>query len=265
MRQRSAPRRSKPTPEQLKTEQRRKFQGLGIPLTPGIPGRKYTDPRRRAMATTSPTVLQRFGPDDPTIAVLDKANVLVWDLDLDPEAGIDGVKEYFRLCKKHRVRVSDTLTISTPRGGVHLYFLQPPGERIGCSVGRVGRGIDIRGRGGLAVLPPTPGYSILVDAPIRPLPPKLGLLLEATPRRTTPTAPGGTTKHKLGGILSKLNNAVEGERNHTLHWALCKVAEMPPGRHRSALWNIRNVAHGIGLPDYEIERTINSVFGDNRG
>jgi hypothetical protein len=185
----------------------------------------------------------------------------VIDLDRNHQAGVDGVMQF----KLLGIPIRRTFIVRTRSGGFHLYYQQPPGDPIGCSVGKLGPGIDVRGKGGLAVVPPTPGYSIKVDAPVRPLPQELHELLTATPSRRTVTAPGGTAEHKLGGILSTLNNAVEGERNHTLHWALCRIAEMPARRHPSALWNVRNAARGIGLPDWEIERTIASVFGGNRG
>src|SRR5215207_6148641 len=47
-----------------------------------------------------------------------------------------------------------TAVVETPSGGWHVY-LRHPGGRIPNSASRIGLGIDIRGDGGLALLPPS--------------------------------------------------------------------------------------------------------------
>jgi hypothetical protein len=47
-------------------------------------------------------------------------------------------------------------TVATPGGGAHLYFVVPPERGIpDCSVGKLGPGLDIRGRGGYVLTPPS--------------------------------------------------------------------------------------------------------------
>ena len=47
------------------------------------------------------------------------------------------------------------LVLKTPRGGLHLYFRYPDGEHLGNSRGDLPKGIDVRGQGGYAMLPPS--------------------------------------------------------------------------------------------------------------
>lgn len=51
----------------------------------------------------------------------------------------------------------DTVSVSTPRGGRHLYFRYPSGFEIGISAGKLAEKIDIRGGGGYVVAPPSVG------------------------------------------------------------------------------------------------------------
>ncbi len=61
-----------------------------------------------------------------------------------------------------------TVTVQTPSGGVHHYFRAPAGVDLGPSVGKLGRGIDIRAAAAYVVAPPSAGYH--VDDPDHELP-----------------------------------------------------------------------------------------------
>lgn len=61
-----------------------------------------------------------------------------------------------------------TRVITTPSGGVHLYYWTH--EHVRNSASRVAQGVDIRGHNGFVIVPPSPGYVIKVDAPIVRLP-----------------------------------------------------------------------------------------------
>jgi hypothetical protein len=45
--------------------------------------------------------------------------------------------------------------VRTPSGGAHFYFRLQPGQKIGTNASKIGDGIDIRGEGGLVILPPS--------------------------------------------------------------------------------------------------------------
>ncbi|RKY10338.1 MAG: hypothetical protein DRP56_01260, partial [Planctomycetota bacterium] len=67
-------------------------------------------------------------------------------LDIDPkDNGHESIKKY---------SVPDTLEVITGSGGTHYYFADPDGT-TGNSVGKLGRGIDVRGNNGYVVAPPS--------------------------------------------------------------------------------------------------------------
>lgn len=95
----------------------------------------------------------------------------------------------------------------TARGG-HQYFFKHPGFEVkdAVDIGHVGSGIDVRGDGGMVIVPPTKTtygeYTWLVDpfeTPLADLPPKLLDFL----KKNTPT---GITK-----TVPQLVNLVEGQ------------------------------------------------------
>ena len=91
--------------------------------------------------------------------VEDHRTFLVLDVD-----DVERAKEFLleKLSLKLADLVRSTLTVRTPSGGLHLYFLvdQRVVEQIPSAV-NVFPGADVRSRGGLVVAPPTPGYQIL--------------------------------------------------------------------------------------------------------
>lgn len=82
------------------------------------------------------------------IGVLTGKTSGVWVLDVDIETGgYNSLKkledQYGPFPEKYRVR--------TGGGGEHYYFKSPSDQRIPCSVGKPGPGLDIRGDGGYAL------------------------------------------------------------------------------------------------------------------
>lgn len=249
------------------TAERARLQALNIAITPGPPGKKFAYKNGREEASTSRRRLRIFGRDDSTIAVCDRSGehgMLIIDLDRNHDPSIDGVENFKRLCQKAKIELAPTLVIATPRGGMHFYYWQRSEGTVRNSAGKLGPGIDVRGAGGIGVLPPTPGYRILDGSPIRMLPSELhALMVSGAPKHQI--TQGGITKHNVGGILQTLSRAEEGQRNSTLHWALCRIAELPARKQHAAVWNTRLVAQELGLPDWEIDQTVASTLGANRG
>lgn len=185
-------------------------------------------------------------------------NHLVLDID-----GPAGMRSISALIREHG-GLSPTYKLETPHGG-HVVFLPPTGVRVPNSVGKLGPGLDIRSAGGYVVCWPTPGYTPLRD--VEPLEPNEWLikLAGAGSRRARTDGVNGTQAHSIGGLIMTLANAQQRTRNDVLHWCLCRAAEMTARMQTSALRAIRHEARMIGLGDYEIERTIGSVFGGRRG
>lgn len=80
-------------------------------------------------------------------------NLIVVDLDVDDEKGIDG---YHSLTDWEKVNgeLPETWTAITGRGGYHLYFRHPNASNIGNRAGILD-GVDIRGEGGYVIAPPS--------------------------------------------------------------------------------------------------------------
>jgi hypothetical protein len=168
-----------------------------------------------------------------------------------------------------------TFAVSTPSGGLHLYYVAPPGRPIGNKP--LGPLIDVRGGGdgnGGYVLGPGSilngrAYEIVDDAEPQPLPAWIADLLDP-PRRGPVTSPrpvdgprGDRVAARLDGLMAAVADANPGERNNTLHWAACRAAEMiAAGQltadqvHDSLGW----AAGRAGLDDGEAWRTIASAL-----
>ncbi|APU20143.1 bifunctional DNA primase/polymerase [Actinoalloteichus sp. GBA129-24] len=159
-----------------------------------------------------------------------RAGLLVIDLDqpkpgaLPPKeaeagGGIEwGADVLTALCEQYGHDVAalwETYTVTTPRGGVHLYFRQPHGVRLGNTQG--GRGtslgelIDTRGHGGYVVAPgsitPDGAYRLVEDLPPAPLPGWLVRLL--APRPSTAVSRRAVTA--ASRLPSYVDAAIRGE------------------------------------------------------
>jgi hypothetical protein len=78
----------------------------------------------------------------------------VLDLDRDDQTGKDGRAALAQLEREHDP-LPATVSVWTPRGGLHLYFKWSPGFPVRNSVGQLGPGIDVRGEGGYVIVPPS--------------------------------------------------------------------------------------------------------------
>jgi hypothetical protein len=166
-----------------------------------------------------------------------------------------------------------TTVVVTPSGGCHVY-LTHPGGRIANSASRIGLGIDVRGDGGLALLPPSRRpdgtYRWAVGGPTAvPAMPAAWVELLRPPRQAaagTRTASGAgqppdgsRDAARLAGLLKAVQRAPVGQRNSTLHWASCRLAEMLAAG-APATWAEVLVCAGvaIGLEPGECRDTVHS-------
>lgn len=78
--------------------------------------------------------------------------IIVIDLDVKPSQDTDGIAEWGEIIHQYGEGLPpDTYTVSTPSGGLHIYFRAPEGIKIPNSVSLLGKGIDVRGDGGQVV------------------------------------------------------------------------------------------------------------------
>lgn len=184
-------------------------------------------------------------------------------VDIDGRAGIASFKALLIEHTGH-TKMPRTLTVSTPSGGCHLVFQLVPGT--GSPVGWLPsvdlRGVSHEGKQSYIVSPLTPGYHVLRDAGIQPMP---AWLVDLMPTRkiVTPSTPAlnpEPKKHSADGLVHAMRNAAEGQRNATLHWAACRAYEMGrPAKARRTVNYLADAARDKGLPAWEIDRAIRNA------
>jgi hypothetical protein len=73
-------------------------------------------------------------------------------LDVDPRGG--GPRSLAELGRTGGP-LPETAKARTGGGGVHVFFRYPTGEEVRNNAGRLGPGLDVRGKGGYVVVPPS--------------------------------------------------------------------------------------------------------------
>ncbi|MEU9776829.1 bifunctional DNA primase/polymerase [Streptomyces sp. NPDC047968] len=180
------------------------------------------------------------------------ASLVVVDLDIPKDetdtapaewaelGATDGLDVFAALCERAGQRLpTETYTVRTRRGGLHLYFTAPEGKTLRSTGGSLGWKVDTRAWGGYVVAAgSTVGgapYKILHDAPAAPLPAWLSDLLTPKPapapmplselsaRMRNATAYSTTA---LRGELEKVLSAREGGRNRAVYFAAYALARL---------------------------------------
>lgn len=165
------------------------------------------------------------------------AGLAVWVLDSDrkPTEGVDGEASLQRL-----PALPPTFTVRTGGGGLHRYFLMPDGRDLPNRIDLLGgrSGIDVRGRGGFAVGPGSPGYEVVDPRPPVPAPDWLLDLVTAPAAVRGPRAPehypaplvigadGYAEAYALAvEIAGSEPLAPSGTRDHAFFVLACKLVE----------------------------------------
>lgn len=185
-------------------------------------------------------------------------------LDIDVHTSGDGYRTLERLYRAGMVPGA-LAAVRTPSGGTHLYFPSDP-DQPQQTWSRGTRHVDFRGTGGYVLAPPSTvidqgrrsGYTILT--------------LNAEPRQvdggqirelltpTRPRAPRSDAASQGGEELTHwLSGAVNGNRNASLFWASCRLAEQ--GFDEKGIHDLLDPpALAVGLGAREIEATIRSAW-----
>ncbi len=94
----------------------------------------------------------------------------LWVLDVD---GAEGIRTVTDLTREHGA-LPPTRIVRTGSGGLHYYWTAPAGFEPRNSTSWIGPGIDIRGRGGQVVAPPSisgrGSYDVMADHPVADAP-----------------------------------------------------------------------------------------------
>jgi hypothetical protein len=184
-----------------------KIAGKGKPVFPCKPDKAPCTPRGFKDATTDPgrvtALWNRYGGEKIGMPTGRASGISVVDVDR-----LEALEE---LPPELRQELRETLTIRTPSGGVHYYFNHVDG--ITNRTGQLPDGIDIRGSGGYAIVPPSEGYTVEHRAPIADAPEQLLEALRDEPRAPSAASQG---RSRAGGIPDDGESIPAGTRDETL-------------------------------------------------
>ena len=191
------------------------------------------------------------------------SHVVVLDVDVDPDRGIDGRQSLDGL------ELPPTMAVRTPRGGIHYYFDWPDGTEIRNSAGQIGPGLDVRGEGGYVIVPPSinaagKGYEWATGEGPVAVP---NWFLERTKKEERPPQdfmPGNIDDKRitawgeaaLTAICDEIALAAEGRRHDALIRGSARMFNIVAGGYSNAghvcsqIWQAAKIA---GLPAREID------------
>jgi hypothetical protein len=233
-------------------------------------------------ATTNPEEIRRRWTNNPDagvgIATGQVAGILVVDVDTLQEHGRDGYASLDKLAAGKET-IPDTLSVTTPSGGRHLYFNYPVGRNIRNGASKIAEGIDHRGNGGFVNAVPSvrpDGMYVWVNS-IDLLEPvdcpdwlldlmekKPPLTLSERAMRPTPLRPFTGNDWASAALKAEVNTllgAPEGQRNHQLNKSAFNLGQIVAGGgldRVSVEQELTAVAKDLGLGDDEIINTIRS-------
>lgn len=207
--------------------------GWGFRVHP-LRGKEPIEPRWPALAASDADAIRALFASYPhaNIGIATGRGILA--VDIDPRKG--GSDALDALVATHGA-LPVTVTTRTGGGGWHLYFRVPPGIRLRNSVGKLGKGLDIRTDGGQVVAPPSvhpdTGASYAwedgrspVDVEIAPAPTWLIELLtpKARPAAARVAIPeSGNLVTRARRYIAAMDPAIAGAGGHDATFAVAQV------------------------------------------
>lgn len=248
----------------------RGYATVGMPVFPCVPGEKRPlTPQGFRDATTNLEQVGAWWSRWP------RANVGVPTgpvsgvevVDVDVHDGGTGYEAWERARDDGLVEGWGAL-VRTPSGGLHAYYPTGAGEQRSWQSPRAH--VDFRGTGGYVIVPPSRVavgadrigvYELIATTTMPPTPIDAVRLREfLDPRPPVTSSPAGPVRDVDAVRLSRwVSSLVEGERNHGLYWAACRLAEAgtPPA---DALAALGPAAEHAGLGSREASATIRSAY-----
>lgn len=249
-----------------------RYANLGIPVFPCAPGGKQPlTPNGFHDATSVARVVHAWWQRTPEanigLPTGGPTGVLVVDIDVHSSAS--GFAAFER-ARSEGFGDDWAWLVRTPSGGLHAYYPNVRGqEQRSWQVPTAH--VDFRGDGGYVIAPPsriavdgaTRSYDVIAVATHVPKPVDGGELRRfLEPPRPAPQRPPASmaaTGCRPEALARTVALTPEGGRNHALFWASCRMAENGLS-HADAMNWLMPAAQYAGLPDREIETTVNSAF-----
>lgn len=239
----------------------------GLAVFPCSKSKRPITPRGFHDASTDPNQIAQWWEQYPNASIGTPTGGRSFVLDVGQP---DGPNSLTQLETKFG-SLPPTLEQQTGGNGRHLFFLMPKGNEVRNSASKIGKGIDIRGKGGYVILPPSSHDSgnkyrwtfpqALAEAPEW----LISLITQPTPLplqtgRSSPNHHKGYVGKALTEELSRIRNAQQGTRNETLNSASFAIGQLiqsglDRGEAERALLDAATVS---GLSEIEALRTIRS-------
>lgn len=209
-----------------------------------------------------------------------RSDLVVIDLDCHSE-GANGLDAWRIILKENGGSMGDTFSVSTPSGGLHLYYRAPKEIAIRNSAGKLAAGVDVRGKGGYVVGPNSrtknaegleSSYDAVREEIIRDLPEWLLTLLvkdkkKAPEPSTTFTVaddfPDNYARKALESAFYTVSTAPSGQRNDTLNREAFGAAKAGAPVER-VIADLTRAALSNGLPRGEIDATVRRAAAEGR-
>lgn len=167
-----------------------------------------------------------------------------------------------------------TLSASTGRG-VHRYYRCPEGIKIGNSAGKLGVGLDVRGKGGYVIAPPSihengKRYEWIAEGvPIADLPEWIAEILKPRERQqgdVVAIRPTGDADRRIALVALEreaqiVRVAPDGTRNDTLNKAAYNLGQLAANgsiTESEITEQLVAAAEAANLPSHEIESALSS-------
>lgn len=250
----------------------RAFAANGLPVFPCAPGGKRPAIARGFhSASTSAECVSQWWRRIPTANIGmptgAASGLVVVDVDVH-----DSVNGYAALDRARQEGLLNgwIAAVRTASGGLHLYFPAIDGSNQ-RSWQSARAGIDFRGDGGYIILPPStrvidgdkrnytishvaPGAGSALDAR------RLRDFLDPPHRRNAPSSRAATmATADVARLVAWVSRLQEGERNHGLFWAACKLAEQRFST-GEALDVLVRAGETAGLSKREVSTTVRSAY-----
>lgn len=248
----------------------RSLASAGVPVFPCLADEKRPLTRRGFLdASSNAAHVAEWWSHTPNanIGIPTGAASGVVVVDVDVHGPTDGRVAWKRAADAGLVNGAGLL-VRTPTGGTHAYFPATPG-REQRSWQAAAAGIDFRGDGGYIIAPPsqrtidgsTKRYKVTDIAAHSIGPVDAGRLRDfLDPRPATPgRSGGGSMAVDAERLAAWVSGRGEGERNRSLFWAACRLAENGTSP-ADALDALGPAARSAGLSDREITTTVRSAY-----
>lgn len=193
---------------------------------------------------------------------------------------VDGRGVFALALERYKARFpTDTVTVATPSGGLHIFWQLPDGITINKSEGAFGWDIDVRAAGSYIVAPtsttPDGEYRRLGDvADVAPLPGWVRHHLEGTGHMPQPPAPrrqfirsatrsAGGVKTTLADLAAQLAAAPEGQRHRVLCTTTTAAAYLVQAdrcTEQDVYAEMESAGRAAGRSDSEIRAAIETAF-----